>query len=89
MTFSPFHYFLTDEKGRLYVMTYEQGVNPGEYMFDLFNPEGVFVGWKSLKGFSILEVPPRNIKIKSDRFYSIEEKENGFKKFVAYKMEWE
>jgi outer membrane protein assembly factor BamB len=85
----PYHYFLTDAKGRLYVMTYEKGINPGDYMFDIFNPEGVFVGRKSLKGFSILEVPPRNIKIKNDHFYSIEEKESGFKKFVVYKMNWE
>jgi len=85
----PFHYFLTDEKGRLYVMTYEKGINPGEYMFDIFNPEGIFVGRKSLKGFSILEMLPLNIKIRNDHFYYIEEKESGFRQVVVYKMKWE
>jgi hypothetical protein len=85
----PFHYFLMDEKGRLYVMTYEKGVNPGEHMFDIFNPEGIFIGRKSLKGFAILEMLPLNIKIKNDHFYYIEEKESGFRQVVVYKMNWE
>lgn len=83
----PFHYFLTDEKGRLYVMTYEKGVNPGEYMFDIFNPEGVFVGRKSLKDFSYYQ--GLNGKIKNDHFYCIEEKESSFRQVEVYKMRWE
>jgi hypothetical protein len=85
----PFHHFLMDEKGRLYVMTYEKGVNAGEHMFDIFNPEGVFVGRKSLKGFSIPMILLQNIKIKNDHFYCIEEKESGFRQVVVYKMKWE
>lgn len=83
----PFHYFLTDEKGRLYLMTYENGVNHGEYMFDIFNPEGVFVGRKSLKDFSSHQ--GLNGKIRNDHFYCIEEKESGFQQVVVYKMKWE
>jgi len=85
----PFHYFLMDEKGRLYVMTYERGDGPREYMFDIFNPEGIFVGRKSLRGFSILEMLPLNIKIRNDHFYYIEEKESGFRQVKVYKMRWE
>ena len=85
----PFHYFLMNEKGRLYIMTYEKGVNPEEHMFDIFNPEGVFVGRKSLKGFSIPMILLLNIKIKNDHFYCIEEKESGYKELVVYKMKWE
>ena len=83
----PFHYFLVDEKGRLYVMTYERGINAGEYMFDIFNPEGVFVGRMSLKDFSSFD--GLNGKIKNDHFYCIGEKESGYKEFVVYKMNWE
>ncbi len=83
----PFHYFLTDENGRLYVMTYEKGVNPGEWMFDIFNPEGIFVGRKSLKDFSSHQ--GLNGKIRNDHFYFIEEKESGFQQVVVYKMKWE
>jgi len=82
----PFHHFLTDEKGRLYVMTYETGANPGEYMFDIINPEGVFTGRKSLEDFSYYEA--LNGKIKNDYFYCIEEKESGYKELAVYKMKW-
>jgi hypothetical protein len=85
----PFHYFLLDEKGRLYVMTYERGINAGEYMFDIFYPEGVFVGRKSLKGFSILKKLPLNIKIKNDHLYHIVEKESGYQELAVYKMKWD
>ena len=82
----PFHYFLSDNKGRLYVMTYEKGDNEGEYMFDIFNPEGIFIGRKSLKDFSATD--HLKGKIKNDYFYCIEEKESGFQKLVVYKMLW-
>ena len=68
-------------------MTYENGVNHGEYMFDIFNPEGVFVGRKSLKDFSSHQ--GLNGKIRNDHFYCIEEKESGFQQVVVYKMKWE
>jgi len=83
----PFHYFLMDEKGRLYVMTYEKGINPNEYMFDIFNPEGVFFGRKSLKDFSSSQ--GLNGKIKNDHFYCVKEKESGYKELVVHKMNWE
>ena len=85
----PFHYFLMDEKGRLYVMTYERGVGLGEYMFDIFNPEGIFVGRKSLKVSQNILTDLPNRKIKNDHFYCIEEKESGFRQVVVYKMKWE
>lgn len=85
----PFHYFLPDEKGRLYVMTYERGIDSEEYMFDIFDPEGVFIGRKSLVGFSILEELPLNIRIKNDRFYRIVQMESGYQEFVVSKMMWE
>jgi hypothetical protein len=85
----PFHYFLMDEKGRLYVMTYERGVGPKEYIFDIFNPEGIFVGRKSLKVSENILIDLPNRKIKNDHFYCIEEKESGFRQVVVYKMKWE
>jgi hypothetical protein len=85
----PFHYFLMDEKGRLYVMTYEKGINPGEYIFDIFNPEGIFVGRKSLKVSENILIDLPNRKIKNDHFYYIDEKESGFRQVVVNKMRWE
>jgi len=39
----PCHSFFTDEQGRLYIMTYKDGENPGEKIFDIFNPDGVLM----------------------------------------------
>jgi hypothetical protein len=36
------HFFLDDE-GRLFVMTHEKWENPKEFMFDIFNPKGIFI----------------------------------------------
>lgn len=82
----PFHYFITDDRGRIYVMTYEKGENLGEYIFDIFNEEGAFIGRKSLKDFSFSE--GLNGKIKYNHLYFIEEKKSGFQKLVAYKVIW-
>jgi hypothetical protein len=38
----PFQHLFCDDEGRLYIMTYETGEKPGEYLFDIFTNEGVF-----------------------------------------------
>jgi hypothetical protein len=85
--FPPYQSFFTDEGGRLFVMTYEEGENPGEFMFDIFNPDGVFIARKSLNSWiweSLVKA-----KIKNNLFYCVQEKESGYKKFVVYKVKWE
>ncbi len=85
--FAPYQSFFADDSGRLYVMTYEEGENPGEFICDIFNPKAVFVGRKSLN------VCVWNnflwARIKKNLFYCLQEKESGYKKLVAYKMKWE
>ncbi|MDH4271742.1 MAG: 6-bladed beta-propeller, partial [Candidatus Aminicenantes bacterium] len=44
----PLNQFFADDEGRIFVMTYEPGANPGEYLWDIFDPDGVFVGRKAL-----------------------------------------
>ena len=39
----PLNHFFTDENGSLFVMTYESGKKEGEFLYDIFNPEGVFI----------------------------------------------
>jgi hypothetical protein len=80
-------YFL-DDAGRLYVMTFKRGENPGEYVYDIFNPEGVFICRKTL---NILFVGDRVIcaQAKGDRLYCFQEKSDGFRKFSVYRMNWE
>jgi hypothetical protein len=91
----PFQFLFSDEEGRLFVMTHEKGENPEEHMFDIFNPEGVFVLRKSLEVFlsGNLFEPGNPIDswavMKHDRFYCLREKESGFKELVVYITKWE
>ena len=88
----PFHYFFLDDEGRLYVKTYEPGQKEGDYIHDIFTPEGVFIARKSLPGHGAWMYPGRNLdtaRAKNGRLYCINEKETGFKELVVYKMIWD
>ncbi len=85
--FPPFQYFFTDEERRLYVMTYENGTSPNEWMFDIFTPDGVFSARVPIK--NRLESQEVTILSKHNRIYSVCEKGNGYKELVVYKMRWE
>lgn len=79
--------FLPDDEGRLYVMTFEKGDNEGEFWYDIFNPEGIFVGRKSLKILSEGEIVAY-AQVRRNRLYCFEENEEGFRVFKVYKMIW-
>lgn len=88
----PFHYFFLDDEGRLYVKTYEKGNKQGEYIHDIFNPDGIFIGRKSMAAYGNNIYPGMALnraKAKNNRFYCIREKENGYKELVVYRMTWE
>jgi hypothetical protein len=80
--------FFLDDAGRIYVMTFERGDHPGEYIYDIFNPEGIFICRKSL---NILFVGDREIcgKAEEGRLYCFQEKPDGFREFLVYRMKWE
>lgn len=86
-SFPPFQGFFADDLGKLYVMTYEQEEGSGEYIFDIFNKEGAFIGRKSLKAIYGLGYVMAMIKQK--HLYCIKEKESGYKELMVYKMRWE
>ena len=84
----PFNSFILDDEGRLYVRTYEKGGNPGEYIYDIFNSAGIFIGRKNLG--NIYGFPTEIIaKIRNNHLYCLREKESGYKELVVYKMRWE
>ena len=87
--FPPFQYFFTDDEAYLFVMTYEEGDNPREYMYDVFNPDGIFISRMSL-GNSCRENSSdiQFATARNKRLYCLKEKENGYKELVAYKMRW-
>ncbi|UCE21508.1 MAG: 6-bladed beta-propeller [Candidatus Aminicenantes bacterium] len=84
----PFRSFFLDDEGRLYVMTYEPGENPGENMFDIFNKDGVFISRISLDVYH-WSWGEMNARAKGDRLYVVQEKESGYKELVVYRMNWE
>lgn len=79
--------FFSDDEGRLFVMTYEEGENPGEYIYDIFNPGGVCVGRKSLKVFH--DESGLYATMKNGRFYCLNEKESGYRELNVYTVRWE
>jgi len=87
----PFNSFFIDDENRLYVMTYEKGEGEGEYIHDIFNSGGVFIGRKSIGIFGILgrSLNHRWATAKNRRFYRLINKESGYMELVVYNMKWE
>jgi hypothetical protein len=89
----PFQYLFTDDKGRLFIMTFEEGKNTKEYIYDVFNPEGIFIARINLSNYGFLEYigkdSPLEAKAYKNRLYCLQEKESGYKELVVYKMIWE
>ena len=90
----PFQSIFTDDKARLYVMTFEEGNNPDENIFDIFNPEGIFIATASIHvslndPFFTPGMPLDSwVTIKKDRLYCLREKSSGYKELVVYKTIW-
>jgi outer membrane protein assembly factor BamB len=83
----PFHAFFADDEGRLFVMTYEKGENPGEFVYDIFDPDGVCTGRKNLK--ILHDESGIYAKMKNGRFYCLNEKDSGYKELAVSKIVWE
>ena len=87
----PYNYFFISDEGWLFVMTYEKGDNAGEYIFDIFSPDGVFVARKSLS-FQVTGASRglfTSAIIQKNRYYHLHKKESGFSELIVYKMIWE
>ncbi len=82
----PIQNLVAGDDGLLLVSTFEEGENPEEFMFDIFNEEGVFIGRKSLN----IWIWEGHIwaRIKAGKFYVLREKESGFKELAVYNMIW-
>jgi hypothetical protein len=79
--FPPFQSFTLDEDGRIFVRTWEKGKNKGEYIFDVFDTEGVYIASFPSK---------MDIRVwKNEKAYSYEEDEEGLKIIKKYGIHWE
>jgi hypothetical protein len=90
----PYQHLFCDDEGRLYVMTYETGEKPGNYVFDIFTPDGVCFARTNCAAYlsANLYAPGSPVDswmmAKKGRLYAIREKPNGYKELVIYKMIW-
>lgn len=82
--------FFTDDEGRLFLMTFKKNKNPGEYIFDIFNSDGVFIGRINLDAYveRFTATFPLYAKAMNKRLYCLREKSNGYKELAVYKMLW-
>jgi hypothetical protein len=94
----PFQFFFTDNEGRLYVMTYEKGEGPRDFIFDIFNSDGLFIGRISLSNggnpyprnpLIAIGGNPYDVRVKNNRLYCMRGKKSGYQELVVYKMTWE
>jgi hypothetical protein len=83
----PFHSFFADDKGRLFVMTHEEGEDSGMYLYDIFDSDGVCIGRTSLK--ILHDEGGVYANMKGGRLYALHEKESGYKELIVSKIIWE
>ena len=73
--------FVLDEQGRIFVRTFEKGKEKGEYFYDVFDAEGMYIA-KVLFDFN-------PVVWKKNKLYTIKENEDGFKILKRYSVLWE
>jgi hypothetical protein len=77
-TYPPLQDFILDDQDRLYVRTYAKGEAKGEWVVDVFDPEGRFVSQFATKVELKL--------IKDGKAYGMEETEDGFTVIKRYAL---
>ena len=87
----PFNSFFIDDDERLFVRTYEEGLNEDEYVHDVFTSDGIYFSRQILKSYGKLspDLMPLIAVAKSSKLYCLQEKESGYKELVVYKIKWE
>jgi hypothetical protein len=84
----PMGSFFLDDEGRIFVKTFEKAENSDGYIFDIFNPDGVFINRKAM---DILTLGDAYVcaRARKEKLYCFQEKPDGFREFNRYRMKWE
>jgi hypothetical protein len=82
--YPPVRSLVAGDDGMLLVSTFEKGNNSGDFMLDIFNKEGVFIGRKSLN-IHVLEGHLWAC-MRGNKFYCLREKDSGYLELVVYNM---
>jgi hypothetical protein len=88
-SFPAFQYFCIDDRGRVFVMTYEEAGEAGSFFYDVYDTDGSFIARTQFDNIGILpssplKIPvPLQVVVKRNRIFYLHEKENGFKELVV------
>lgn len=85
--FPPFQGIFADDTDRLYVMTYEKDADKGEYIFDIFSPDGFYVGRNTINAMYRNGVVAAQVI--ENHLYCLSEKDSGYTELTVYRMNWE
>ncbi len=83
-----FQYFFLDETGNLFVMTYQKEKSTGNYVYEIFNSEGIYFSKTQLANRGE-QWYPYPIIVRGSRLYCLEEKITGYRELVVYRMIWQ
>lgn len=75
-----FIYLNIDDKGRIFTRSYEKVPERDEYYYDVFDQEGRYIAKIPLR--------MRPMVWKKNKFYTIEEDEQGYQAVKRYKVTW-
>ena len=76
----PFLKFLTDEEGRIFVLTFEKTEDREKAYWDIFDQEGRYIGRQAFRSSPYIW--------KKDKLYSIESDEDGYQYVKRYSVRW-
>jgi hypothetical protein len=79
--------FFPDDRNRLYVMTFENGAIPGEYVYDIFDSDGLFIMRKPLDIHTWGDIAACG-QVSRDKLYCLQDRADGFRVFKVYKLLW-
>ena len=77
---SAFYYFKIDDKGRIFVQTWEKPDSGEKYSSDVFDSEGRYIAKIPLNS--------KPLTLKKGKMYTIEEDEEGYQYVKRYKVTW-
>ena len=86
--FPAFDQFFTDDKGRLYVKSYEKIKGTDKYIIDVFDPEGRFLCQTALRVGDEISLDQDKYVIKDNKLYSSETDAEGFFVLKRYGIIW-
>ena len=79
-SFPPFRDIVASGDEMLFVRTYEKS-NAESSLYDIFNPEGEFMGRTEFEGYQV--------KLKGENVYCLKQKDSGYIELVVYKKIWD